>query len=102
MNHVVARFALLVAPFCVPAFVACIEVGHEAETGCLVDQSQPGCRAMGRGGSTSGGSSSGGRATGGAAGSGALGGNSSTGGSTATGGTGGAAGAVPEGGEGGA
>jgi hypothetical protein len=100
MNPIV-RIAVLVAPFCIPAFVACIEVGHEAETGCLVDQTQPGCRANGRGGAASGGSSTGGRATGGAAGSGALGGSSSTGGST-TGGSGGAAGAVPEGGEGGA
>ena len=99
MNHVIARLAVLVAPFCVPAFVACIEVGHEAETGCLVDQSQPGCRVTGRGGAASGGSSSGGRASGGTAGSGALGGTSGAGGSSATGG---AAGAGPEGGEGGA
>ena len=99
MNHLVARIAVLVAPFCISGLVACIEVGHEAETGCLVQPSQPGCRVNGRGGAASAGSSSGGRATGGAAGSGASGGNSSTGGSTATGG---AAGAVPEGGEGGA
>ena len=37
--------------------VACIEVGHEAETGCFVDPSEPACRASGGGGGQAGTSS---------------------------------------------
>jgi hypothetical protein len=103
MRHVALRSAILLFPFLVPVAVACIEVGHEAETGCLVDPSAPGCRAAGRGGSSSGGSSTGGGsgagARGGSAGaSGATGGSSASGGSTSTGGAAGS----NEGGEGGA
>jgi hypothetical protein len=82
------RLAFSLAPFVVPLAVACIEVGHDAETGCLVDSSAPGCRATGRGGAASGGTA------------GTRGGSTSTGG-TSTGGAGGAGGA-PIGGEGGA
>ena len=32
---------------------ACIEVGHEAETGCFVEPSQPGCKPGGSAGTAS-------------------------------------------------
>jgi hypothetical protein len=101
MKIATLKFAARLLPFSIPAIVACIDVGHEAETGCLVDTSAPGCRATaGRGGSATGGTGRGGSSVGGAAGAG--------GSSSATGGTGGstneagAAGAEPEGGAGGA
>ncbi|HEX6277183.1 MAG TPA: hypothetical protein VFZ53_29280 [Polyangiaceae bacterium] len=97
MRHVLSSAALLF-PFVVSSAVACIEVGHEAETGCLVDQSAPGCRAAGRGGSTSGGSSGGGTSGTSARGGSAGAGGTSTAGSPSTGGAAGA----NEGGEGGA
>jgi len=97
MRHTGLRLALLLLPFVVSAAVACIEVGHDAETGCLVDQSAPGCRAAGRGGSGSGGTSNGG-----SGGSGPRGGSAGTGGSSTGGGGTGPGGAPAEGGEGGA
>ncbi|MGC4093811.1 MAG: hypothetical protein QM756_39090 [Polyangiaceae bacterium] len=55
--------------------VACIDVGHDAEVGCLADMTEPGCHASGgvtaRGGaggaSSKGGAASGGAKSGGAA-----------------------------------
>jgi len=38
----------------VSPFVACIEVGHEAETGCLKDPALPGCKAPTSSGTSSG------------------------------------------------
>jgi len=102
MNRSLVALAVRLAPFVVPLAVACIEVGHDAETGCLVDQSQPGCRASGRGGTSSGGTGSGGTA--GRGGSTSVGGSAATGGAAPTGGTGteaGAAGAESEAGAGG-
>jgi len=50
-----------------PLVSACIDVGHDAEVGCLVDMKEPGCHATG--GTTGGRVSTGGRAsTGGSAG----------------------------------
>ena len=96
--HFAARFL----PFAIPVVVACIEVGHDAETGCLVDTSAPGCRAAaGRGGSSTGGAGRGGSGVGGSAGSGASAGSSATGGTGGTTGEAGAAGAVLDGGAGG-
>jgi hypothetical protein len=97
MNRSLVALAIRLLPFLVPVVVACIEVGHDAETGCLVDQSAPGCRANGRGGTSSGGTGSGGTS--------GRGGSTATGGVAPTGGTGaeaGAAGANPEAGAGGA
>jgi hypothetical protein len=46
--------------------VGCIEVGHDAEVGCFVDPSEPGCRTSGgSAGSGSGGGGSGGGGSGG-------------------------------------
>ena len=55
-------------------FVACIDVGHDAEIGCLKDITEPGCRASGgtssAGASAKGGSGSGGASRGGTTGAG--------------------------------
>jgi hypothetical protein len=79
----------------VPLFAACIDVGHDAEVGCLVDRTEPGCRASGgtsggrtnTGGSTgagksgSGGTQAGGAGDGGHADAGASGDTSTSSGS---------------------
>ena len=42
MKRIFIRIALLGLPACTA--IACINVGHDTETGCLVDPSLPGCR----------------------------------------------------------
>lgn len=69
-----------------PLLGACVEVGHDAEVGCLVDITEPGCRATG-------GAATGGRAaSGGRVGAGGSAGANATSGGKQDSGEGGAAG----------